>query len=455
MITCSLIGFEVDEKTIENIVKNPKEIVFEILKKIWQTNPVKAWGICNLAKSLNKFDIKQESIQRMDLWCSNYPNPDRGGMIGELLQLSRPDLRKMKFPFFSYVLLQHPDKPWDFEDIVYEFKNSRLVIECVSILHTKPWDFRKLSSYKHLTTQFIEQNLKKNWSWTDLYENPSFDFVYFYEYYDDVAEDEDFWKSLSKNPNITVTFVEEHFDENWDWKFLSKNMKDITKVVTKHPTWPWNYVFLSMNKSLTAEFVEKHFDKEWNWDNLSHNENVVKTGLEKHIDEWPWTWKNVSQLAAIISPNLILQHKTKPWDWRQIAYYLNADVSFFEEHKDNFSFNALAGNRNLTVEFVEKNMDRFKNESHLTWKWLSERMIITKEYLQDHLYDRPWDPNALSQNIHLSPDIVLEHKDKFPWNWHGLSQNDAFDWKFILEHPNLPWEWGDDGLSGKNDILLE
>lgn len=460
MITCSLVGVTI-QNDAEYLSRLLPETLFQVLLQIWKNNPAKAFAICNLSNTKLLYSENTPSyIHTLHRKCSNYPNPNRGGMIGELLQISRPDLRKKKFPFLSYVLLQNPHEDWDFKELVYYFRNSRVVIECVSILHTEYWSWKELSKYEYLTTRFIEQNLTKKWRWFDLYENPSFDFDYFYENHFEILEEQDidtFFRFVSRNPNMTEAFITRHFRGwEWDWDYLSSNMKRITEVISNKPEWPWVYRYVSKNTSLTVDFVENNLDKEWNWRSLSSNEGFIKTGaLERHHD-WPWDFKLLSERAGIIAPEIILKLREKDWDWTVVSYHLNANAQFFQDHigKLPFTFYGLAYNENLTVDFVETHIKEFLSEPDMDqkWTWLSERMILTEEYLEQLRTDLPWNWKSVSKNKHLSPNFVLKYKKTIPWNWSSLSQNPAFDWKFILDHPELPWDWSTDGLSGKNDI---
>lgn len=44
-------------------------------------------------------------------YAKSYPNPQRGGVIGELLQLTNPRLRKETFPFFIVFSVYSTRKP--------------------------------------------------------------------------------------------------------------------------------------------------------------------------------------------------------------------------------------------------------------------------------------------------------------------------------------------------------
>ena len=75
----------------------------------------------------------------------NYPNPNRGGVIGELLQLDSPQLRNARFPFLQYVVVTNPTKPWDWGWLSH---NPSITWEFVQNNPNRRWDWLALSSKK-------------------------------------------------------------------------------------------------------------------------------------------------------------------------------------------------------------------------------------------------------------------------------------------------------------------
>jgi len=80
----------------------------------------------------------------------------------------------------------------------------------------------------------------------------------------DVANsDEDneyyYWEEISKNPNLTIEWIEKYPDKNWNWKEISKNL------------------------NLTIEFVDKYHDKDWNWNRIARH--PFKKEYEKELQK--------------------------------------------------------------------------------------------------------------------------------------------------------------------------
>jgi hypothetical protein len=62
----------------------------------------------------------------------------------------------------------------------------------------------------------------------------------------------------------------------------------------------------------------------------------------------------------------------------------------------------------------------------------------------------PWDWGnwGLSLNPSITAEFVEKHLDK-PWDWgeYGLSSNPAITMSFVEKHLEKPWDWGKYGLS--------
>ena len=92
---------------------------------------------------------------------------------------------------------------------------------------------------------------------------------------------------LSRHPNVTMKFVEEHLDLEWKMLGLSQNPNLTIEFVEEHIYWEWDMFWLSRNSNLTMEFVEAHLDWEWEMVWLSKHPNLTKEFVEAHMDlEW-------------------------------------------------------------------------------------------------------------------------------------------------------------------------
>ena len=108
----------------------------------------------------------------------------------------------------------------------------------------KPWDwYRGISRNPNLTMDIIERYPDKPWS----------------------------WDAISCNPNITIKFIERHLDKAWDWYEISRNPNITMKFIERYPDKPWSWNGMLRNPNVTMKFIEKHPDKELNWYEISCN----------------------------------------------------------------------------------------------------------------------------------------------------------------------------------------
>ena len=100
-----------------------------------------------------------------------------------------------------------------------------------------------------------------------------------------------------------------------------------------------------------------------------------------------------------------------PWDWE-----------------------GLSRNRNITIDFIKKNIYR-------PWNWyqLSKNPNVTVDFVKENI-DKPWDWCWMSYNPNIPFDFVKQNIDK-PWNWVKLSRNLNITFRDVLENIDLPWNW--------------
>ena len=76
---------------------------------------------------------------------------------------------------------------------------------------------------------------------------------------------------LSCNPNVSLSYVINHPEINWNWHDLSSNPGISFRDILDHPECPWNYDYVSQNPSIQFSDVMNYMDKPWNYHELSSN----------------------------------------------------------------------------------------------------------------------------------------------------------------------------------------
>jgi len=118
-----------------------------------------------------------------------------------------------------------------------------------------------LGRNEKLTLKTIEQHINEPWNWS--------------------------WYSISRNPNVTLEFIEKYIDKNWCWRSLSRHPNITLEFVEKYINKKWNWECLSRHPNITLEFVEKYIDKNWNWECLSRHPNITIEMIKKYYN-LPW-----------------------------------------------------------------------------------------------------------------------------------------------------------------------
>lgn len=200
------------------------------------------------------------------------------------------------------------------------------------------------------------------------------------------------WTSLTKNPNVSVEFIENN----------------------KH--YPWNLNVLTNNKTLTLDLVKREPGISWDWFIVSSMPNI--------------TWE------------MIMENKTLPWNWFGISYNPNLDIKYLEENKNSSKWDwfGLGKNPAVPLSFIERNIDKFYFETvsdhpHLTikfirkyikknWNWfeLTKNPAITLEMITNNP-DLPWKLDMLSFNPNVTKEFVFENKNKINWYFKSLTKN--------------------------------
>ena len=80
------------------------------------------------------------------------------------------------------------------------------------------------------------------------------------------------YTTLSRNPNLTVQFVKDNPQADWNWHCISWNIAISLNDIKNNPTLPWTYDAISYNPNLTMQFIKDNPQENWDWSFISSNE---------------------------------------------------------------------------------------------------------------------------------------------------------------------------------------
>ena len=315
-------------KRFDKMANDPKMLVLEHLWRDYEIEIVLA--IC----------------EAYPVFSANYPNPNRGGVIGELLQRTNPRLRKMRFPFLSYEILTNLDKPWNFN---YLSINASITPEVVVATRHEGWSFKDLSENTAITMKMVERFPDLGWNWSALVQNPSMppEFILanktLYGYIG-------FWDDFSRNPAITLDFVEKHRDYPWRYSRLPFVTEEFVK---NHPEIEWDYGQLSRNPNMSLEFAIETRDRDWYWAMFSLNPSSTPETVEKYPD-FVWNWNMLSYNPSM-TPEFIEKHADKNWYWLVISRNTHLTGEFvWKSRKKNLNWTVLRYNKTV-MDYLKRN----------------------------------------------------------------------------------------------------
>ncbi len=128
---------------------------------------------------------------------------------------------------------------------------------------------------------------------------------------------------MTKNPNLTLEFIEAHPKYNWDWETLSTHGIVTMEFIETHPSYPWNWSSMSYNRNLTMKFIERHNKVAWDKYWIFHNPFTEEKEL--------FILKEARRYMAI--------YKIKVW-WKKIYYSPHTRIGrerFIKKYDDLFT----------------------------------------------------------------------------------------------------------------------
>jgi hypothetical protein len=228
--------------------------------------------------------------------------------------------------------------------------------------YNNQWNIQELSRNPNLTLEFIKKN--KN-----ILQN----------------------NMLSKNIVITMQFVEDNLDINWDWTELSLyNLYINENYLIKYKN-NWDFDALSINSCIDFNIIKKYYDFKWNLDLFCLNPNLTIKIIKDNPDI-NWDWCGILRNILVIDDELI---SCCP---------------------DKSILNQLSHNKNLTMEIIKK-------YKFINWKYyiLSDKINFDFEFIKQY-YSYLSFP-LLSDNKYINSDVIIKYIDK-SWSLHNIIKNE-------------------------------
>jgi len=383
-----------------------------------------SWDILSRSESITITNIIETQQDFPWDWkeISRNPNLTAKG-IHELYTAGR--LRSWKPKQWNYVLSRYasplgltedmyskyPDVCWPWKTINFKSDNTRSYVSTIhidNVMQNKnlPWNWKNAT--KHVTLDFIKENVKKRWDWGEV---------------SNKIKEEDF------------NFVKKHKKKKWKWDVLSRIVP--LKFFLDNITFNWSWDDILSNSNIPMDFIKANMNIPWDLNYIVKNRNFDIQFLKEHI-EYDWDWVKVSKHAIQNNKEFILNNMNLPWDFKIISEY--ADIQFIIDNPEiEWDWEYISKNNNITTAFIAENINKPIDFKNLSYDFYKEQntMELVKKYP-----NKDWNYRRLSTNRNLDITFVDIHNSK-RWDWIYLTRiskdnNDIYD--LIKKYPNKNWD---------------
>ena len=135
-----------------------------------------------------------------------------------------------------------------------------------------------------------------------------------------------YWKTISSNKNITITFINKYINELWDWNELSSNQNINIRFIRDNLHKKWNWGKLSSNSAFNMDDILNNPDLNWEYFYVSYNKNINLKFLIEINDKIESSSSIVQDLKYIVDWNTIserininidelLKYNYLHWNW--------------------------------------------------------------------------------------------------------------------------------------------
>ena len=364
---------------------------------------------------------------------------------------------------YHLVVDEHPEKKWCWYTLSSNPQlTPELLDHIISIGEEHQLSWYDVSRNPSIPIEYVMDNLHLPWCWEGLTRNPNVTM----KFIKDHPKNPWVWRSVSKNPNITEEFIESHSEIFWigNWMDLfdhpnsSISMSFLEQKLEEDLEWgkrvfDWDLILdFALPRKVSMDFVTEHLDHNWNWDNISKSQNVTMEYILSH-PELPWVWRSVSK-----NPNVTMEyvkrHPDLPWDYTGLSANPNLTMEFLGDNLSRlWNWSKISKNPNLTLEFIEAHP-----EKSWIWERISRIPNLTLEFVEKHI-EKGWDFYNIAENpsIRMTKKFIKthfpirEHQEQEPLGWieeeeemvffRGLSRNPNLNVKLIRVFKNKPWDW--------------
>jgi hypothetical protein len=220
------------------------------------------------------------------------------------------------------------------------------------------------------------------------------------------------WFAVSKNPNISWSFVTTHLHFPWNFKSLSYNPNISLEIIKNNPGYYWCWKTISWRSDLTLNFVKQNLDKDIDWNAISNIQNLdIQFVIQ--CKDYNWNWYSISKNSSI-TWKIIQNYPNLPWNYEGISINPNINEEIVKNNPQiNWDYYTLSYNDNITWEFIKDNLDK-------DWSWYEISLKKVNWDIVEKYPELPWNVIGLSSNINITFEKHLRNinfSDDREWIW--------------------------------------
>ena len=278
--------------------------------------------------------------------------------------------------------------------------NITTVNKFIDKLINKEYYWSYLSYHSNINMCDIENNINLPWDFDAILLNPNLTFSFIEKYYptlnindylyleqinEEIIKKYETIKNidynmLSLNKNLTIKFINDRLDKNWDWSQLSKYINFTEEEFLQYNHLNWSYKDLSINKNLTMKIILHNKDKKFDFIYVSSHDNITMQDIEDNIN-LPWIWRYVS-ININININFIRKYLDKSFSWNNLSSHCNITMEDIDNNINlPWNWEYIFSNPNLNEKYFYKfiNSDYTKN--------IDKKIIIKRLFINEFLYN--------------------------------------------------------------------
>lgn len=182
--------------------------------------------------------------------------------------------------------------------------------------------------------------------------------------------------------------------------------------------------------------------------------------INHHLARSPWTWC-IYTTKYILTCDIVDKYRYLPWNWKVIFKACTGQrmtvltLEFMEQYlepivlQDPSLLNSCSL-ADIPIEWVKKycDLDNLPNplgpggEPNLWYSQLSCNKNLTLDIIEKYI-DKNWNWGSISRNNILTLEFIEKHIDIFkPVHWEGMSSNKNLTFEFVKTHLDKPWDYG-------------